>query len=62
MVLLHLQINMLIKVEMMINKQLAEKLHKPIIGKFEKQKEYSSFKDNIWGTDLADMQLINKYS
>ena len=56
MVLLHLQINMLIKVEMMINKQLAEKLHKPIIGKFEKQKEYSSFKDNSWGTDLADMQ------
>ena len=62
MVLLHLQINMLIKVEMMINKQLAEKLHKPIIGKFEKQKEYSSFKGNIWATDLADMQLINKYS
>ena len=53
---------MLVKVEMMINKQLAEKLHKPIIGKFEKQKEYSSFKDNIWGTDLADMQLINKYN
>ena len=22
---------------------------------------YSSFKDNIWGVDLADMQLINKY-
>ena len=23
---------------------------------------YSSFKDNIWGVDLADMQLISKYS
>ena len=23
---------------------------------------YSSFKDNIWGIDSADMQLINKYS
>ena len=22
---------------------------------------YSSFKDNIWGVDLADMQLISKY-
>ena len=22
---------------------------------------YSSFKDNIWCVDLADMQLINKY-
>ena len=23
---------------------------------------YSSFKDNIWGADLADMQLISKYN
>ena len=23
---------------------------------------YSSFKDNIWGVDLADMQLIRKYN
>ena len=23
---------------------------------------YSSFKDNIWGVDLADKQLINKYN
>ena len=22
----------------------------------------SSFKDNIWGVDLADMQLISKYN
>ena len=25
-------------------------------------KVYSSFKDNIWGVDLADMQLISKYN
>ena len=25
------------------------------------EKVYSSFKDNIWGDDLADMQLISKY-
>ena len=25
-----------------------------------KKKVYSSFKDNIWGFDLADMQLISK--
>ena len=25
------------------------------------EKVYSSFKDNIWGVDLADMQLISKY-
>ena len=23
---------------------------------------YSSFKGNIWGVDLADMQLISKYN
>ena len=23
---------------------------------------YSSFKDNIWGADLADIQLISKYN
>ena len=23
---------------------------------------YSSFKDNIWGADLADTQLISKYN
>ena len=23
---------------------------------------YSSFKDNIWGVDIADMQLISKYN
>ena len=42
------------------NKQLANELHKPIIRKFKRRKVNSSFKDNIWGTDLADMQLTNK--
>ena len=23
---------------------------------------YSSFKDNIWGVDLADMQSLSKYN
>ena len=44
------------------NEQLAEELHKPIIRKFEKRKAYSTFKDNIWGVDLADMQLLSKYN
>ena len=42
--------------------QLANELHKPIVRKFKKMKVYSSFKDNIWGIDLADMQLISKYN
>ena len=42
--------------------QLAEELHKPIIRKFKKVKVYSGFRDNIWGADLADMQLISKFN
>ena len=42
--------------------QLANELHKPITRKFKRRKVYSSFKDNIWGVDLADMQLISKYN
>ena len=44
------------------NIQLAKELHKPIIRKFGKRKVYSSFRDNIWGADLADMQLISKFN
>ena len=44
------------------NKQLANELHKPIIRKFEKRTVYSTFKDNIWCVDLADMQLLSKYN
>ena len=44
------------------NIQLTDELHKPIIGKFEKRKVYSSFRDNIWGADLADMQLLSKFN
>ena len=43
------------------NQQLAEELHKPIIRKFENTKVHAAFKDNIWGADLADMQLLSKY-
>ena len=42
--------------------KLADKLRKPIIRKFNKRKVYSSFKDNIWGADLADMQLLSKFN
>ena len=42
--------------------KLADELHKPIIRKFNERKVYSSFKDNIWGVDLADMQLLSKFN
>ena len=44
------------------NIQLADELHKPIIRKFKKRKVYSSFRENIWGVDLADMQLLSKFN
>ena len=50
------------KGNLLVNSQLAEELHKPIIKNFKRRKVYSSFKEIIWGVDLADMQLINKYN
>ena len=44
------------------NQQLAEEFHNPIIRKFEKRKVHAAFKDNIWGADLADMQLLSRYN
>ena len=42
--------------------ELAEELQNPIIRKLEKRKVYSPFIDNIYGVDLADIQLICKFS
>ena len=49
-------------IKFMQNQKLAKELHKPIIRKFNKRRVYSSFKDNIWGADLADLQLISKFN
>ena len=51
-----------IKDKNMLNKELARELHKPIIRKCEKRKLQSPFIDNIWGADLANMQLISKFN
>ena len=44
------------------NQQLANELHKSIIRNFKKHKVYSSYRHNIWGADLAVMQLTSRYS
>ena len=44
------------------NYQLADELHKPIIRTFKKRKVYSSFRNNIWGVDMADMQSLSGYN
>ena len=43
------------------NEHLAKELHQPITKIFKKRTVYSGFKDNIWGADLADMQLISNF-
>ena len=49
-----------IKNEIMSNKQLAEKLHKPIIRKFEKQKVYSFL--DTWDAEDNIGMLICRYA
>ena len=44
-----------VKNENMSNKELAEELHKPVIRKLNERKVHSSFIDNIWRADLADV-------
>ena len=41
----------------MPNQNLDEELDKPIISKIEKWKACSYFIGNIWGAELADIQL-----
>ena len=41
---------------------MADEFYKPIIRKFKKRKVYSSFRDNIWSIDLADIQSLSKYN
>ena len=41
---------------------MANELHELIIKKVKKRKVYSSFRDNIWVVDLADMQSLSKYN
>ena len=50
-----------VNIPLEFNEQLAEESHKSIIRNLKKRTVYSGFKDNIWGADLADMQLISKF-
>ena len=33
-----------------------------LLGSLKKRKVYSSFKDDFWCVDLADIQIISKYN
>ena len=51
-----------VKNENISHKELTKELHKTTIKKFKKRKVHSTFIDNIWHADLADMQLISKFN
>ena len=51
-----------VNIPLEFNEQVAEELHKAVIKKIKKRKVSSGFRDNIWGADLADIQLISKFN
>ena len=51
-----------VNISLEFNEQVAKELQKPIIRNFKKRKVYFRFRDNIWGADLVDMQLISKFN
>ena len=59
-----LKINNQLKIINELLETKYQKNYKPIIRKLllEKRTVYSVFKGNIWGADLADMQLMNKFN
>ena len=45
-----------------IKQNLLKNYTNPLLENLKKRKVYSGFIDNIWGADLADMQLISKFN
>ena len=44
-----------------LRKNMLKNYANQLFENLKKTKVYSGFKDNIWGDDLADMQLISKF-
>ena len=42
-----------------VNGQLAQELQKLVIKKFKRRKVYARFEDNIWVSDLAEMESLS---
>ena len=38
-----------------VSEKVADELHKPVIKKFKRRKNYARLKDNIWTLNLAEM-------
>ena len=50
------------RVETSVNEELAQELHKPVIRKFKRRKDYARSKDNIWAADLAEMGPLSSFN
>ena len=44
-----------------LRKNMLKNYANQLLEHLKKKNVYSGFKDNIWGDDLADMQLISKF-
>ena len=53
----------LVEVVLLMNQIISSQMSliNQLLKKFKERKFYSSFRDNIWGIDLADMQSLSKY-
>ena len=45
--------------ELSVNEQLTEELHKLVMKNFKRRKVYGRFKDNIWAEDLAEIRSMS---
>ena len=50
-----------IKSEIVSNKHLADKIHKPVTKRFKRRKVISSFRNKIWGERLILYAIESKY-
>ena len=51
-----------VNIEVKHNEQLSLELQEPIIRNLKKRTVYSGFILDLWGADLADVQLISKFN
>ena len=45
-----------------VKQRVSWRINKPFVKKFNKREVHSSFIDNTWVDDFADMQLISKFN
>jgi len=46
----------------LLEKDLADELHKPVKRKFSRRRVISNGIDKIWGADLVEMQKFSKWN